>query len=169
MAQNLARKLTLKNIGLDMKTVKGAVANIADGTTVAIGRFWGIATEGRAGSTDKGPYLVLIGDFEAVNLVQDRKFKSSRCILPAFVSDSFHVVLKEYGKVEFAIEIGATRRDDAITGYEYVAQPLMEAQASDRMKELSAFALEGAPESLALAAPEVAPKAAKKAAKKAKR
>lgn len=164
----MIRKITLRNVGCDVATMKQTVRKIEnDGDSVPAVRIVGIASGFKPGATDKGDYLLLLGEFSAVNLMTGAQFASGRAILPNFLSDSLGAVLQNGGSAEFALEIGVRRKDSAVAGYEYTARPLVESKSSDRMAELIAAASKDMP---ALLAPEPkadAPKApAKKGGKK---
>lgn len=164
---NLARKITLKNIGLTKDEVKKAVDGVKESETVQIARVIGVATSYTTGQTDKGAFVKLAGDFRARNILTGAEYRSGACILPSFISDAFVGVLQQHGKAEFALAIGATRRDDAITGYEYTAMPLIESTSSDAMQKLENAAFADLPAPVAAPALEAPKPRAAKAAKKA--
>jgi hypothetical protein len=111
---------------------------------------FGIATGYKPGQTDKGEYLLLIGEFNAVNLLDGSRYSAAKAILPNFIAENFQPVLDKNGSAEFALEILVQRSDTSVTGYQFVARPLIESRASDRMAELAAQAMKGLP---ALAGP----------------
>lgn len=137
---NIIRKITLRNCNISAKNVKDSVASLGEGETKPLLRVVGIATGYKPGQTDKGEYLLLLGEFSAVNLLTGAQFQSAKAILPNFIAENFAPVLERNGSAEFALEIGAQRNDSAVTGYVYTVRPLMESKASDRMAELIAIA-----------------------------
>lgn len=156
---NIIRKITLRNCAIAIKNVKEAVAKAGEGVHVPLLRVVGIASGYKAGQTDKGEYLLLLGEFSAVNLLTGAQFQSGKAILPNFISENFAPVLERQGSAEFALEIAAERDDTAVTGYKYSVRPLMESKASDRMAELIAIASKDMP--VALPAPASADKTKK--------
>lgn len=163
MKVNLIRKITLRNCGCSQKVLKEHVAKVKDGESVPALRVVGIATAYKPGQTDKGEYLLLIGEFSAVNLLTGSQYASSKAILPNFIAESFAPVLDRSGNVEFALEILVERNDSAVTGYQFNARPLMESKASDRMAELIALASQDMPALPAPVASETSAKPAKPA------
>ena len=128
----MLRKLTIKTCGFDVTSVKMA---LSDHESVQLLRIAGIVQEGQPGQTDKGEYLRLKGEFRAINLITAEVFEAATAILPSFITDRLSTALKG-GPVEFAIEIGVKRDPSSVTGYEYTAQPLVDAKPSDRLAGL---------------------------------
>jgi hypothetical protein len=158
MAAEILRKLTIRNCGFNVAVIKEIVTEETPKADLL--KIVGITTGSKAGQTDKGEYLRLLGDFRAVNMQTGEIFQSASCILPSFISDSLGEALKSSPRVEFAIMIGAEFQKDAITQYEYTVSPLIEAKPSDQMAALLSNA--GANEPVRLPAPKAA-KAAKAA------
>jgi hypothetical protein len=142
---NITRKITLKNCGATQKALKEAVSKLKDGEMTAALRVFGIATGYKPGQTDKGEYLLLIGEFNALNLLDGSRYSAGKAILPNFIAENFQPVLDKNGSAEFALEILVQRSDTSVTGYQFVARPLIESRASDRMAELAAQAMKGLP------------------------
>ena len=80
----MLRKLTLKNCGFDVATIKLALEGKR---SVELVKIAGVTTKAQPGQTDKGEYLKLIGEFRAVNLISGEVFESGVCLLPNFISD----------------------------------------------------------------------------------
>lgn len=155
MAAEILRKLTIKGCGFGVTTIKEIVNK--DNEKADLLKVVGITTGAKAGQTDKGEYLKLMGDFRAVNMQTGETFQAASCILPSFISDSLAEALKSSPRVEFAIMVGAKYDASAITEYIYTVTPLIQAKESDQMAALLAHS--GANEPVKLAAPK-----AKKAA-----
>lgn len=145
------RKITLAKIGATIGVLKAAVAQVAEGEVVPAMRVVGVANGYKAGQTDKGEYVTLLGEFQAINLMTGEQFTSSRAIIPTFIAENFVPALQQHGNAEFALDIGARRKDSAVAGYEFIMRPLIESKASDRLSALLEVASKAAP--LALAAP----------------
>lgn len=159
----MLRKITIRNCGLDVATIKDLIAGVGEGEKIDLLRVVGIVATAKAGQTDKGEYLKLIGEFSAINLQTGEQFVAGQCILPNFIADQFAGVLAQHGTAEFALEIGAKSDKSAVTGYTFTVRPLIESKSSNRMQELINTAASDLP---MLEAPK--PKAAK-AAKKARK
>lgn len=159
------RKITLRNLGCDIATIKGLIAQVKEGEKVVLARIVGIASGYKTGQTDKGEYVKLLGEFRAVNLQTGESFQSPQAIIPSFIAENFLPALQASGTVEFAVQVDAKAKATAVAGYEFTMTPLVESKASDRMTELMAIAGKGLP---ALPAPAAPPSPAAKAAAKKK-
>lgn len=149
MAPEILRKLTIKNCGFGIPEVKATVSE--ENPTAELLKVVGVTTSAKAGQTDKGEFLRLMGTFRAVNMQTGEVFDSPQAILPSFISDSLAEALKASPEVEFAILIGAKHDPDSITGYMYTVRPLIETKPSDKMAAL--LAASGANNPVALPAP----------------
>jgi hypothetical protein len=153
----ILRKLTLKNAAASVADIKKAVAQVENGQSVPLLKVAGVVAGFKADQSDKGEYLLLLGEFFGLNLLDGSQYSSTKAILPNFIAENFIPVLRQNGTVEFSIEIGAKRDDSRITGYTFVAKPLREAEASTKLASLAAtlgVSLATAP--AALAAPAAA-------------
>lgn len=129
----MLRKITIKNCGFDVQTVKMALEGKKSADLLKIA---GVTQKAQPGQTDKGEYLLLQGEFRAVNLVTGEVFESASCILPNFISDRLAGALQVSEQVEFALMISAKANATSVTGYEYTVTPLVEAAPSDRLANL---------------------------------
>lgn len=148
----ILRKITIKTCGnftiARIKSLLFGVTNdkgeqvggVKEGESVALLRIAGNSTAAKTGQTDKGEYTKLLGEFIGTDLTTGELYQSGQCILPEFVGGTLGAALKSGSAVRFAFEIHARRKDSAVTGYEFVVKPLMQAEASDSLKELAALA-----------------------------
>jgi len=132
----ILRKITLAKCGLTVASLKTAVGKVKEGEIVPVLRVVGVANGYKPGATDKGEYVVLLGEFQATNLIDGHIYSSPRAILPTFVAEAFVPALQQHGNAEFALDVGARRNDKAITGYEFTMRPLMQSRSSDRLTAL---------------------------------
>lgn len=147
----MLRKITIKNCGFDVQTVKMAIEGKKSADLLKIA---GVTNKSQPGQTDKGEYLLLQGEFRAVNLITGEVFESASCILPNFISDRLAGALQVSDQVEFALMISAKSNPSSVTGYEYTVTPLVEAAPSDRLANL--LESSGMTGTLALAKPKKA-------------
>lgn len=156
----------------DGKTIPGPVA---EGEVVPLLKVVGESNGAKTGQTDKGTFTKLLGNFVGTDLTTGALYQSQVCILPEFIGGALGAALTGGAPVQFAFEIGAKRKDSAVTGYEFVVKPLIAAKPTDKMLELMnaagiappALAIEaGAPAAAPTAAPAAAPAAPAKSAKK---
>lgn len=155
----LLRKVTIKNTGWTVAKIKAAFAPITEtktlegkpvevvvrpaldnGASVPLVKVFGIANRAQPGQSDNGSFLKLMGEFTAQNLQTQMLYHSGVCIMPTFISEVFAGVMQASGgRVEFALQIDATRDDDAATGYTFTVRTLTPPKSSDRMAELMAL------------------------------
>lgn len=120
------RKITIKEVFGDRKTVlEAAVA--AKGKIANLFSVIGVVDGVKPGSTDKGDYLRLIGQFEATNLDTGQIYSSGACILPNFIGDGIGAALLRPNaqSVQFAIVLGAKTDEKSVTGYVYTGDSLL--------------------------------------------
>lgn len=159
----ILRKLTIKSAGLTVEAIKESLISGKDAEGKAtyhasrdLLKIAGIVSSAKPGSTDKGEYLKLIGQFTAINLVTGETFNASQCILPDFVTAPMGDALKQNGEVQFGVLIAAKHAPTAVTGYQFGVRPLIEAKPTDAMQAL--LAATGIADDLpALAAPAADP------------
>lgn len=168
-AQEIARKITLRTCGLTVDNIKAALADCADGESMELLKIAGVTTSCAVGQTDKGEFIRLNGEFLAVSQITGETFSSSQTILPTFLGQMLQSALSQSEQVEFALSIGARKSFKSVTGYEFVARPLVNAEPSARLSKL--LAITGMDKPLQLefpksmqAAPEPAPAKGKRAA-----
>lgn len=139
----ILRKITVKTAGgWTIAKIKEAMtaAKLEEGQSVALSKIVGKTTGVKTGQTDKGEFFKLSGDFYATNLHTGEVYQSGACILPNFIAETLVSALAQSPSVEFGVEIGVKRADNAITGYEYTVKPLVQAKPTDTMMALLAAA-----------------------------
>ena len=156
MANEILRKLTIKNCGFDVATIKEALGD-HDQASVELLKIVGISKSAQPGQTPLGDYLKLVGTFKGINLITGEMFEAASCILPNFITESIAAALTDGSDVEFALQIGVKSKPSSVTGYEFTVRPLIEPKPNDAMEKL--LALSAFAEPLALAAPKAAKKA----------
>lgn len=174
---NIVKKLTIKTCGnftqqriRDVLQEKAGFAMVEkdgatvrepkpmdDGLTVDLLRITGSCRSAKTGSTDKGDYVKLGGDFIGVDLTTGEVYQSEACILPQFVGAIVgSVVLSANGApVEFGFCITAQRVANSVTGYSFGVRTLLEPARNDTQTRLLALAKGETPP--ALAAPSANP------------
>ncbi len=150
-AQEIARKITLRTCGCTVEAIKAATVSLAEGDSVELLKIAGVTTSCAVGQTDKGEFIRLNGEFMAVNQITGEQFAASQTILPSFLGQMLQSALSASEQVEFALSIGARKSAKSVTGYEFVARPLVNAEPSARLSKLLAVA--GMDKPLQLAAP----------------
>jgi|688.fasta_scaffold84185_4 hypothetical protein len=164
-AQEIARKITLRTCGCTVEAIKAATADMKEGESVELLKIAGVTTSCSVGQTDKGEFIRLRGEFLAMNQSTGEQFTAAECILPTFLGQTLQTALVSSEQVEFALSIGARKIAKSVTGYEFVARPLVNAEPSSRLSKLIAAA--GLDKPLALAAPKAATEEAPAKGKKA--
>lgn len=163
--QEIARKITLRTCGCTVDAIKAAVSELKEGEGVDLLKIAGVTTSCAVGQTDKGEFIRLNGEFLAINQLTGEQFAASQTILPTFLGQMLQSALATSEQVEFALSIGARKSAKSVTGYEFVARPLVNAEPSARLSKLLAVA--GMDKPLTLAAPKDATQEAPVKGKKA--
>lgn len=118
--------------------------------------IYGTANRVKTGTSQFGPWVQLVGQFEAVNLATGQVFTSPYCILPDKVVNEVIAGAIESGQtgVEFAYEFGIKPSKSPV-GYDYTAKPIVKEQDNDALASLRAKIPQAllAPVRPALAAP----------------
>jgi hypothetical protein len=163
----IARKLQAKSI---VGNVKKFVPKLGDDDkpTKAVAplfQIWGHAHSVKRGESDYGPYVGLLGRFEAINITTDKDgkvdgtvFAGPQCFLPepmaSMLAEQLEAMTEEKdadGKVvlvdgkpkmrrlvdslEFAFEIGV-KATETVVGYEYTTRPIIKPGGADPLAEL---------------------------------
>jgi hypothetical protein len=130
------RKITLKVIGASPDFEKLLAA---EGKRMACADIYGIATKGKPGQSDLGPYVRFLGQFRAVNLATKQVYESPVCILPRFIEEGLWGALGMDGaqQVEFAVRISAKFDKDSATKYVYEARNLLPVKEADALAQLA--------------------------------
>jgi hypothetical protein len=150
------RKITIKTCGdFSIKRIKEVMeaAQLEEGQSLPLLKIVGECNGAKSGQTDKGEFTKLTGNFVGTDMTTGELYQSAVCILPEFVGAALGAAALQSGSVRFAFEIGAKRKDNAITGYEFTVKPLIETKPTDAVLELMALAGIEAPKVQALAAP----------------
>lgn len=140
----ILKKITAKTLGFTMAKIRELVA---PGTPVALFRIVGVVNSTKAGASDFGPWLKLIGEFTAQNLVTGEVVSAPVAMLPEQVTQQVHAALQGGAAVEFAIELGVAKTETVI-GYEYTVRSMIDIKPTERLQSLMSKA-----GMLALAAP----------------
>ncbi len=153
MEQNaeISRKITLRTCGLTVDAIKDALKESAEGADRELLKVAGVTVACAVGQTDKGEFIRLKGEFVAVSQLTGEQFTSAECILPTFLGTTLQTALAQSEQVEFALSIGARKSAKSVTGYEFIARPLIKAEPNARMAKLLSVA--GMDKPLELAAP----------------
>lgn len=152
----ILRKITIKTCGnFSIARIKEviAAARLEDGQSAPLLRIAGQSTGAKTGQTDKGQFTKLLGSFIGTDMTTGALYQSGQCILPEFIGGTLGSALMGGESVRFAFQIEARRKDNAITGYEFVIKPLIDTKPTDAMAELMSLAGIKVPDAPALAAP----------------
>lgn len=141
----ILKKITAKTLGFTMAKIRELVAS---GQPANLFRIVGVVNSTKAGASDFGPWLKLIGEFTAQNLTTGEVVSAPVAMLPEQVTQQVHAALQGGAAVEFAIELGAIKTE-TVVGYEFTVRSMIDIKPTDRLQ-----ALMGKAGMLALAAPE---------------
>jgi len=156
----ILRKITIKTCGnFSIARIKQVMeaAKLEDGQSTPLLKIAGQSTGAKTGQTDKGQFTKLMGSFIGTDMTTGALYQSGQCILPEFIGGTLGSALMGGESVRFAFQIEARRKDNAITGYEFVIKPLIDTKPTDAMAELMALAGIKTPDAPALSAPDAPP------------
>jgi hypothetical protein len=164
MAEKITTKIVRK---LSMKLLAGDVIDAPrEGEGDENGVVWlaniaGMAVDTKVGESQYGPYKALVGQFVAEAPSRDKpgemiRFRTGTLYLPDVALDLVAPAVEQSAKgenVQFAFRIGIQRDTTSATNYVYVAESLIEPEASDPMEVLAKTALKNAPKPAGLPSP----------------
>lgn len=131
---NLVRKISTK-------TVLGKKPAVpADDKPHWLFQVVGIANDKTTGETDKGPWIALLGAFQATNYETGEIYRSGRAFLPNVALDLVlgQLGAKDVQSVQFAFRIGVRADETSVTGYVYIAEPVINVTENDPLEALLA-------------------------------
>lgn len=104
----------------------------------------GRASAFEPGSSDFGPYIKLLGQFEGVNAESGEVIVSGTAILPGAANDLVYGTLRgameQGGSIEFAFRIGLVKDETLAIGYRYAVEQMIAPSTSDPLADLKALA-----------------------------
>lgn len=146
MATKILKKLTIREfIGSKSAILAYALTGKASpdavtGSPIALMRVLGSVSGFKAGETDNGPYVVLLGDFQGTNLQTGEIIEGvTKCILPDMIGDAVASAIHGgAAQVDFAVELFVTFSEKAATMYEYSAKSLLKPETPKPIAALAA-------------------------------
>lgn len=114
---------------------------VNDGDTVDLFNVYGIAFDLERGDSDYGPWIAILGSFEAENLHTGELVRATKLFVPDVVTNLLAGVLKSRDGVqsaELSFCIVAKRDKSAATGYVYIARSLLPPSADDPLEKMRA-------------------------------
>lgn len=138
----IEKKITVATVLGGKPDIKKIIAaHEATGKALPLIECYGIATGTKAGSSDMGPFVKLIGLFQAVNLETGEKTRAGVCILPAAANDLVAGALgfpTDARGVEFGFRLSAIYDVKSATNYVYVVEAMHQIQDNDPLAMLAA-------------------------------
>lgn len=128
---------------LTTKTLIGRVdpSKIDVKTPLHLYTITGIIRGMKPGTGQYGDYVAFLGDFAAVVPGEKEVKRSSKCFLPPVVEQQVLSAFRDAktgnanAEMEFGIKVLAKKNDTPI-GFEYIVEPTMKVQESNRLAEL---------------------------------
>lgn len=128
----ISKKWTIRNFF----SVEEAKEILGDSAKKRLALVAGITNQATVGTSNYGDFIKLLGNFQANNLVNGEIIRTSAVILPDVAANLIYGQLQKGAEaVEFAFFIGI-KESDTPTGYEYYAEPAIEAAESDPLAAL---------------------------------
>jgi hypothetical protein len=129
---------------ISVKTVIGGPAKIRSLHDGPIMRVFGMMRGTQSGEGENGPWIALIGNFQAINMETGEIFAAAKCFLPGAAGD---IVVEAWNNsqdgenpaenMKFAFDIKKFTDDGSAVGYQYSAVPLIEASEADPLAEMA--------------------------------
>lgn len=152
---------------------------IKKGESVFIGRFFGVATGSKMGTSQYGPWTALVGSFAGIN-ADGEEFRSATVLLPLGINEQIAARLADDSvhDVRFSVDIFAKyKKIGDNDGHEYFSKSHETPSAEDPLLKMASalpqlpvapkqLAIEGKAESAAPAVAEENPKFSNSKAKK---
>lgn len=135
----ILRKITVRDtMGAEwMKKEMLDAVEAKKGKTLWLCTIIGVVGGFKPGSTDKGEFIRLNGQFKSTNLLTGEQFRCGSAILPGFVSEPIAAQVKSGGAdIQFAIKIGAHYDETSVTKYVYDVASLIAPQENDALAML---------------------------------
>lgn len=135
--KNLLKKITMKDVNLGKARLQEMIRKGELKEETPILHVAGIATDTKTGSGTYGDWTAMIGQFWALNLLDEKEYLSRSCILPPLAQDLTVDALKADKSVQFAYVITAV--PDATreaTGVKYGIRPVSEVKERDDVSGL---------------------------------
>lgn len=133
----ILKKISASTVVGNVKRLR-EIAENSEGVVAPIMRVIGVAIATKSGVSQYGEWVSLRGQFSATNLETGEEFRGSSLFVPDELTDMIAAQLSQGVKsVEFAVDIGVMV-SDAVIGYEYVVEPLLEPSENDPINSLIA-------------------------------
>jgi len=132
---SIIKKLSVKAVVGDVKKL---ARDLEDGKTLMLARFVGIAHGTQTGTTDNGDWTAFKGDFGSVNLLTGEEFSAGKLFLPEVAENLTIAALSNADTVELGFDIGIKGNTNSVTGYEYIATPLIKPTENNPVTALMA-------------------------------
>lgn len=136
------KKITAKEVCGDVKKLVNLNmkdGELPEGLAIPLMRVVGKCDRTQIKTTDIGESLLLLGNFEGINIATGEVFRSGRCYLPEVAADMIAGMLLDdsVSAVEFGFDIGVITDPSSIVGYTWEVTPLVEPQDDDALSRLS--------------------------------
>lgn len=139
--ENLLKKITMKDVGLGKARLQTMIARGELKEETDIMHVAGVATDTKEGTGTYGEWTAMIGRFWALNLLDQKQFRSRSCILPPLANELLvDAMSTDGGSVQFGYTITAipdsTREAN---GVKYGVRPVSPIQERDDVAQLKAL------------------------------
>lgn len=140
----VSSKLTLRGIvgKITLERLNQIKAATDDGSGgIHLADIIGIASDYKAGATDKGEFVRFLGDFEGISALDGSVHRSGCCILPGAAENLIYGALRQLGgdaarAVRFGFRFRAVYDDSAATKYVFSVESLQAPGANDPLAGL---------------------------------
>lgn len=130
---------------LSIASIHGALTKeeketIKSGGHIFVGRFFGVATGSKTGTSQYGPWTALTGSFAGIN-ADGEEFRAAQCLLPLGIPETIAAQLAQesVSEVHFSVDIFAKyKKIGNEDGHEYFSKSHETPSAEDPLIKMAA-------------------------------
>jgi len=121
------KKITTATIGLSPKAMNAIATDeaMADKMPARVMRVYGTVRGQKKGTSNFGPWIGFLGEFESVNLIDGKKFRSKTLMLPSVGEMALSDALDEAKSknpdafIEFGLDVIVEKNESSKGGWEF--------------------------------------------------
>lgn len=141
MADNpvIVKRITSSTLIGGKAEIQRIALSVENGQSVDLYNVFGRAYDIQSGATQYGPWVALLGTFEAINLMTGEVVNATKLFVPDVLANLVAAALKPGAgmqNMDLAYCVIVKRDDKAATGYVYHARPLLPPDETDPLEEM---------------------------------
>jgi hypothetical protein len=141
------KKLSIKTVIGNVRELLRTIEKDKGGIDLYV--LGGVATGFSTGTGNYGDWTKIQGDFLCTNLITGEVYKAPATFVQEPVQGFLLNALSTHGDVEFMVRVRLMRDDSSPVGYTYILTPVLNAEQTDKLKNvrnrMAAFVAEALP------------------------